>query len=126
MNSNRPRIRGKGRKQRGTDERSSLEIAYERDVLEPKLNRGEILAFGFEQLKLRLADRTFYTPDYFVLDDAGFIEAHEVKGYWEEQARIKIKVAADRYQWIRFVAITRERINKGELPARYQWIYEEF
>ena len=65
---------------------------------------GEIQWRRFEGLKLRLADNTFYTPDFAVMAADGVIECHEVKGYWMDDARAKIKIAADQYPF-RFVAI---------------------
>ena len=65
---------------------------------------GEILWRKFEGLKLRLADNTFYTPDFAVMAADGVIECHEVKGFWQDDARAKIKVAADLYPF-RFQAI---------------------
>jgi hypothetical protein len=55
-------------------------------------------------VKLRLADRTFYTPDFQVVNDAtGEIELHEVKGGWiEDDAMVKFKTAAamfPEYRW---------------------------
>ena len=41
---------------------------------------GEVLHYEFEPLKLRLADKTFYTPDFMVVRRDGLIELHEVKG----------------------------------------------
>lgn len=55
---------------------------------------GEILWFMFEGIKFRLADNTFYTPDFEVMAADGVMEIHEVKGFWEDDARVKIKVAA--------------------------------
>jgi hypothetical protein len=34
----------------------------------------------------------------------GRLQAHEVKGFWQEDARVKIKVAADMYP-IEFIAV---------------------
>lgn len=65
---------------------------------------GEILWRSFEGLKLRLADNTFYTPDFAVMAADGVIECHEVKGHWQDDARVKIKVAAAMYPF-RFLAI---------------------
>lgn len=65
---------------------------------------GEILWRKFEGLKLRLADNTFYTPDFAVMTADGVIECHEVKGFWQDDARAKIKIAADMYPF-RFIAI---------------------
>lgn len=77
---------------------------------------GEIADYRFEPLKLRLADKTFYTPDFAVVR-ADCLELHEVKGFWEDDARVKIKVAAAQYPWFRFVAVQRKR---------QQWVMEEF
>lgn len=65
---------------------------------------GTVQWFRFEGLKLRLADNTFYTPDFAVMADDGVLECHEVKGFWTDDARVKIKVAADAYPF-RFLAI---------------------
>ena len=65
---------------------------------------GEILWRKFEGLKLRLADNTFYTPDFAVMNADGVMECHEVKGVWQDDARAKIKIAADLYPF-RFLAI---------------------
>jgi hypothetical protein len=72
--------------------------------LEQRKAAGEILWYRFEGLKLRLADNTFYTPDFAVMTSSCAIELHEVKGYWEDDARVKIKVAAEMYPF-RFVAV---------------------
>lgn len=72
--------------------------------LELRKKAGEIVDYKFESIRLRLAKNTFYTPDYFVvLEDC--IEIHEVKGFWEEDARVKIKVAAELYPCFRFIAV---------------------
>jgi hypothetical protein len=62
--------------------------------LKAKLALGQILWFEFEAVKLRLADNTFYTPDFAVLAADGVMEMHECKGFWMDDARVKIKVAA--------------------------------
>lgn len=73
--------------------------------LEELRRGGEVLWFRFEGVKLRLADNTFYTPDFAVMRDDGQMEMHEVKGFWEDDARVKIKVAAEMYPF-RFRALT--------------------
>lgn len=79
------------------------EAAYARHLEQLKL-AGEIARWEFESVKLRLADRTFYTPDFLVMLPDGLIEFHEVKGFWEDDARVKIKVAAEQHPF-KFVAI---------------------
>jgi hypothetical protein len=77
---------------------------------------GAILWYAFDAIKLRLAEKTFYTADFFVLNRDSELEVHEVKGFWEDDARVKIKVAADKYPF-KFRAVKRE---KG------QWAEEHF
>ncbi len=74
------------------------------EYLEQLKRAGEILWYKFEGIKLRLADNTFYTPDFCVMAADGVIECHEVKGFWAPQGRVKIKVAADIYPF-RFLAV---------------------
>jgi len=73
--------------------------------LEERKASGEINWFAFEAVKLRLAPLTFYTPDFLVMLDDGTLEAHEVKGFWQDDARVKIKVAAEIYPF-RFIVVT--------------------
>lgn len=86
------------------------------DFLEMQKMSGQILDYRFEGLKFRLADKTFYTPDYLVVHEDRF-ECHEVKGFWRDDARVKIKVAAAMYPWIKFVAVSRKQ---------KQWVFEHF
>lgn len=71
---------------------------------------GEVQWYRFEGVKLRLADNTFYTPDFAVMAADGVLEMHEVKGFWQDDARAKIKIAADQYPF-RFMAF-RARAKK--------------
>ena len=73
---------------------------------------GEIAWHKFEGLKLRLADNTFYTPDFAVMSADGVMECHEVKGFWQDDARAKIKIAADLYPF-RFIAINAKTKKDG-------------
>jgi hypothetical protein len=79
------------------------EQAY-RDHLETLKAAGMVLWYKFEGIKLRLADNTFLTPDFVVLSDENILELHEVKGFMEEDANVKLKVAAELYPF-RFVLV---------------------
>ena len=81
---------------------------------------GEVLWHRFEGVKLRLADSTFYTPDFAVMAADGVMEMHEVKGFWTDDARVKIKVAASQYPF-RFMAFKAEAKKRGG-----GWIREDF
>ena len=111
------RIQALGRLKVG--QRNKTEEAYG-NHLEAMRKEGKIVWYRFEGLKLRLADNTFYTPDYAVMRSTGQIECHEVKGHWQDDARVKIKVAAEMYPF-RFVAVkTRAKKEGGG------WVIEDF
>ena len=74
------------------------------DYLEKQKYAGDILWYKFEGIKFRLADNTFYTPDFAIMLSTGEIEIHEIKGYFEDDAKVKIKVAADLYPF-KFIAV---------------------
>ena len=82
-----------------TGERNKTEQAYE-DLLKAMQIAGEILWYKFEGVKLRLADNTFYTPDFFVMMASGQLEAHEVKGFAMDDSVVKIKVAAEIFPFV--------------------------
>ncbi len=82
---------------------NKTELAYAQ-YLAIRKHAGDVLWYRFEGLKFRLADNTFYTPDFAVMLANGQMEAHEVKGFWQDDARVKIKLAAELYPF-RFVAI---------------------
>lgn len=86
-----------------TGQKNKTEDAYG-EYLRLRQIAGEVEWYKFEGLKFRLADNTFYTPDYVVMLAGGMIELHEVKGYWQDDAKVKIKVASDMYPF-RFVAV---------------------
>ena len=98
---------------------NKTEAAYARHLDVLKFN-GQIQWYRFEGIKLRLADNTFYTPDFAVMAADGAIECHEVKGFWQDDARVKIKIAADQYPF-RFVAVKAQAKKNGG-----GWAYEEF
>lgn len=91
-----------GRLPAGTMNKTEAAYAAHLDLL---IGAGEIQWYRFEGIKLRLADNTFYTPDFAVMAADGVMEIHEVKGFWEGDARVKIKVAASQYPF-RFKAVT--------------------
>lgn len=86
-----------------TGEMNKTEAAYDA-YLKTMLMAGELLWYKFEGMKFRLADNTFYTPDFALMRSDGQIEIHETKGFWTDDARVKIKVAADIYPF-KFVAV---------------------
>ena len=67
----------------------------------------EIVSWRFESLRLRLADGAWFKPDFVVVLPTLALEIHEVKGYWREAARVRIKVAAELYPEATFFAVTK-------------------
>ena len=99
-----------------TDAMNQTEARYA-GYLDGMKHTGEVVAWAYEAVKLRLADKTFYTPDFVVIRADGGIELHEVKGHWEDDARVKIKVAATQHPWFRFLAVK---------AGKTGWQYETF
>ena len=96
---------------------NATESRFASDVLSPLLAAGELQWFEFEPLRLRLAGSAFYRPDFVCVDKAGQTICYEVKGHWREAARVRIKVAAERFPWMRFHAVK---------LTREGWSFEEF
>lgn len=88
---------------------NKLEASYAQ-YLELMRHAGSVQWYAFEAIKLRLADNTYYTPDFAVIGGmGGRLFFHEVKGFWREDARVKIKVAAEMFPHFGFLAVTREK-----------------
>lgn len=98
---------------------NQTEAAYGQQ-LELRKRAGDIQWYRFEGIKLRLGDGVFYTPDFAVMASDGVIEIHEVKGRWQDDAKVKIKVAAEMYPF-RFIAIRKALKRDGG-----GWKVEEF
>lgn len=94
---------------------NKTESLYDQHLWEQR-HLGLILWHKFEGIKLRLADNTFLTVDFAVLPKTGVLEMREVKGHWQDDARVKIKVAAAIYPF-KFVAVRKTKDG---------WQQEEF
>ena len=116
----RPRasVMAVGRTARGV--MNKTEARYASEVLDVRKAAGEIAEYWYESVKLRLADGSWFTVDFFVMLSDGRLEAHEVKGHWRTAERVRIKVAAERYPFI-FTSAQRRRKKEGG-----GWKVEEF
>jgi hypothetical protein len=98
------------------------EAAYAH-ILKLRTLAGEILHYDYEPERLRLADNTYYVPDFRVIMVDHTIEFHEVKAVTvagqmlcEDDARVKFKVAAEThwmYGW-RMVGLRKGTVVKEE------------
>lgn len=77
-------------------------------LLEARKHAGEIAEYHFEAIKLKLADKCYYSPDFLVMLANGELELHEVKGFMEDDAAVKIKTAAAMYPF-RVMLVTRKK-----------------
>lgn len=87
---------------------NKLEAAWA-EQLEIVRTSGNIASWQYEAVKLRLAKATWYTPDFMVVRNDGELEFHEVKGFWRDDARVKIKVAAAAFPEFVFFVITKPK-----------------
>lgn len=99
-----------GRTERGV--MNKTEARYASEVLDVRKALGEVANYWYESVKLRLADGSWFTVDFFVMLADGRLEAHEVKGHWRDAARIRIKVAAERYPFV-FTSAQRRKKKDG-------------
>ncbi len=118
MISSRTRFdfRSLGRLRSGLMNKTETRYAQHLELLK---SAGEILWYRFEGVKLRLADKTFFTADFAVLDKSMVIALHEVKGakgIFQDDSKAKIKIAADLYPF-RFYVVYPE--------GRDRWKTEE-
>jgi hypothetical protein len=110
---------------RAPGEMNRNETAYAQH-LEVRRHAGEVIWFGFEPINLRLAQKTYYRPDFLVMLSDDTLEVHEVKGskrtsdgvipWMEEDARIKLKIAAEKFPF-RFKVMFFDR-SRG-------WLHQE-
>ena len=92
---------------------NKTETAYS-NLLELKKRTGDVLWYEFEPMNLRLANKCFYAIDFLVMLKNGQLECHEVKGFWTDDALVKIKAAAEKFPF-RFISIM---LVKGEWKIR--------
>lgn len=86
------------------DDMNKLEAEYAAFLdLDPS-----VVFWSFQAMKLRIAKRTWYTPDFLVMRKNGRLQIHETKGHWEDDARVKWKVIRELFPFEVF-AITKEK-----------------
>lgn len=105
---------------------NKLEAAF-CEELDRRVAAGELLwRSKHEALKLRLADLTFLTPDFYVLQPDGEAHLLDVKGgLVPEKNRQKLKLVAELHPF-RVFMVRRESRKDGDgrrLPPI--WTYEE-
>lgn len=113
------RMQAKGRLPKG--EMNATETRYATHLAELKL-AGDVLWWRFEPVKLLLAPLTTLTPDFMVMLADGSLEMHDVKGakaIYEDDAKVKMKVAAKDYPFVFRVVFPKAKKDGGG------WLVEE-
>lgn len=104
------RLFARGRLKEGQMNRTEKAYAA---YLERQKFDGQVAAYWFESIKLKIADHAcFYTPDFLVLRPDGSLELHEVKGsprIFQDDAKVKTKSAATQYPFKVFVVYPEKR-----------------
>lgn len=77
------------------------------DYLAMRLLAGEILWYQPKPAPFRLAHRCQYHADFLVLTTDGF-EVHEVKGFMEDDAAVKLRVFKDKYPQFGLVIVRKK------------------
>lgn len=113
----RPILKIRARRRQHEGEMNGLEARYAQH-LNMLQSTGRVQSWRFGAVKLRLAKKTYLTVDFWVVLPDGHVELHEVKGHWEDDARVKTKVAAETFHEFQFVGVTHDR--------RAGWQYERF
>jgi len=75
--------------------------------LERQKIAGDVIHYAFEQHKIMLANGAWYTVDFICVGADHRVTFYEIKGFWREAARVRIKVAAEKNRWAKFIVVTR-------------------
>ena len=88
---------------------NKTEARYAREVLDPLLSQYAILGWEWESIKFRMADRTWYTPDFLVIFPT-HMQIVEIKGFMRDDAVIKYKCCREMFPWFEWKML---RLIKG-------------
>lgn len=84
------------------------------ELLEKRRLNGEVIAWKFHPMNVRLADNTFYEVDFLVVAKNLEVQIHETKGtYTTEVGNIKIKLCAEVLPWFRFIKCMKQPKKLG-------------
>lgn len=111
--TSKQRLQALGRMKVGTMNKTEAAFAA---YLEQRKQAGEILWYAFDAIKLRLADNTFLSVDFFVMNSMNCLYAIDVKGspaIIEDDAKVKMKVATAAFPWPFFYAFPKPKKDGG-------------
>lgn len=91
------------------EDMNKTESAYAIE-LDCQKREGKIVGYWFESVKLKLANRTHYTPDFLVLYPDGRLQFVEIKGFLRDDAAVKFKMAREKFSWANWIML--RRVNR--------------
>lgn len=100
-----PVARARGRVRHEPGKLNKTEQKYFDEVLTPLWKSGEYQRIDFEAVKFKVAAKCFYSPDFYVVTSDGFIELHEVKGFMEGDAAVKLRAFHQAYPEYRVLIV---------------------
>lgn len=89
--------------------------------LEDARRNGMIRSWRYEAVTLTLAPDCRYTPDFMVVETDGSIRFDETKGFWRDDAKVKIRLAARLFPEFRFTARRKRPKKEGG-----GWAHEDY
>ena len=119
QSTSRAKLHALGRKKKGEMNATEAKFANYLRGLEIT---GEILWWRHEGIKLQLADNTTLNVDFNVMYADGLLVMIDVKGakaIIEEDAKVKMKVAAEQFPFVFRYAFPRQKKDGGG------WIFED-
>lgn len=119
QSTSKARLHALGRKKKGEMNATEAKFANYLRGLEIT---GEILWWRHEGIKLQLADNTTLNVDFNVMYADGLLVMIDVKGakaIIEEDAKVKMKVAAEQFPFVFRYAFPRQKKDGGG------WIFED-
>lgn len=108
----------------------STSLAPSKSTDEEKLNKLEVAwlrelrllfpaeAIGVQSITLKLGNDTRYTPDFWTVDVNGQLTFWETKGFFRDDAKVKIKIAARQFRYFRFVLVEKKKGEWIETPIK--------
>lgn len=97
---------------------NGTETAYAQR-LEALKHDGTIIDWKFHVLRVRLADNTYYEPDFIVMTAERELQIHECKGsFTTDKGQIKVKLCAEVLPWFRVFKCSKQKDGS--------WVIQEF
>lgn len=106
-----------------------VRVSFQRSTDESKLNKTEYsfwcelksrthIWVGCQNITLKLADDCRYTPDFSFIGPDGRVVFFEVKGFWRDDAKVKIQVAARQFRWAAFIVVQKTKLGWTETAVK--------